>query len=450
MELDKFVQSPFFNQREDLTQLYHYLQDCLTVHRVIPTKKQAFRHLYGDEAYNDHRVRVAMSLLSKLAEKFLFTQEVLSDEIAMKTKLLSIYRQRQLRKHFKYTLRDAEALQEKSPYRNADYHEHQFTLRLESYQFKAPRQRISDLNLQKAIGYLDTVYISRKLRQICLALSHQAVYRTEYDLGLIEALLEHIKNQRLLTIPAISIYYYAYHAISNPNETTHFNAFKEILLDAAPLFPLEEQRDLFLLAINFCMRSYNEGNPLYLNDLLELYQEGLEQRYLFTNGVLSHFTFRNIVTLGLILKEYEWVERFIHNYCMHLSSEYRNGIFSFCLARLEYSRRNYSEALALLQQSEYKDLLLNLSAKTVMLKIYYETGEFNLLDSHLQAMQIFLRRKKVMAYHQENYLNLLRFTKKLLEIKPYDKAAKAMIKQQIEEAKAIAERVWLLEQLADI
>lgn len=448
-ELDRFIQSPFFNQREDVVKFFQYLHECMTVHRVIPDKQQAHRFLYQDAAYDDHRVRVVMSLLLKLIEKFLVTQEFLSDDIQVKTRLLKIFRQRQLRKHFESTLREVETLQEKKPDRNADYFEHQFMIRHESYQFKVSRQRIGDLDLQLAIGDLDTAYLSRKLRQVCLALSHQAVYKTEYSLGLVDELLHYIAAKKLLDIPAISIYYHAYHAIINPDHAEAFAIFKQTLLANAPFFPPEEQRDLFLLAVNFCMRSYNEGNPAYLKDLFVLYQEGLEQGYLLSNGQLSRFTFRNIVTLGLILREYHWVEQFINDYQLYLPIDYRSSMHSFCLARLEYSRQNFDIALQLLQHSNYKDLLLNLSAKTVMLKIFYEMDEFDLLDSHLQAMHIFLRRKKIMAYHQENYQNLLRFTKKLLELKPYDEAARIEMRKQIQEIRAVAERAWLLERLAE-
>ena len=193
---------------------------------------------------------------------------------------------------------------------------------MEAYQNAAPRARISALNLQSIANNLDISYISKKLRQVCLSISHQRVYKTEYHFGLLEELLEYIEQQDLLRYPAISIYYYSYHALSNPKEGAHFQRFKNSVLEHADLFPEEETRDLYLLAINYCVKKYNEGEPDYLEDQFELYQVGLEKKHLLTNGVISRFTYRNAVTMGLILKQYDWVEAFIYQHRITLEKDY--------------------------------------------------------------------------------------------------------------------------------
>ena len=99
------------------------------------------------------------------------------------------------------------------------------------------------------------------------------------------------------------------------------------------------------------------------------------------------------------------------------------------------------------QKAEYKDLMLSLAAKMLQLKIFFELQEFDLLESHLQAIRAFIRRKKVMGYHRENYLNTVHFTQKLLESNAFDKPARAALRREIEETKAVAEKEWLLEQV---
>ena len=149
------------------------------------------------------------------------------------------------------------------------------------------------------------------------------------------------------------------------------------------------------------------------------------------------------------MRDLEWVERFVHQYRPFLKEEHREGLFSFNLARLEYQRRDLGKALQLLQRAEYKDLLLNLAAKTLQLKIFYELQEFDLLESHLQAIRTFIRRKKVMGYHRENYLNTVHFTQKLLETNLFDKNAKATLRREIEDTKALAEKEWLMKMIHD-
>ncbi len=446
-EAENFVRSPFFNKRKDLIVLYEYLRECLFIHRVVPDKTQAFRELYPEEPYDDHRIRMAMSLLYKLLEKYLVCQELLKDELQVKTRLVKTFRKRQLDKHFEAAKKDAQSSLHKYPYRDVSFYESSYALQLEVFQQTASRKRISDFNLQNLSNDLDINYIATKLKQVCVLISHQTVYKTEYHFGLLEPLLQYIEQEQLTAVPVIAIYYHCYCALTQEDHGPHFHNFRNLITQHRDQFPQEEMRDLFLLAINFCLRDYNAGNRAYLKDLFELYQEGLDQAYLLTNGLISRFTYRNIVTLGLIQKEYDWVESFLNEYQFKLEKSYQESMYSFCLARLEYSRQNYGEALQLLQKSEYEDLLLNLSAKTVVLKIYFATEEFDALDAHLEAMNTFIRRKKVMGYHRENYRQLIRLTRKILELQPYDQEGKRALQQKIQETKSVAEKEWLLEQL---
>ena len=83
----------------------------------------------------------------------------------------------------------------------------------------------------------------------------------------------------------------------------------------------------------------------------------------------------------------------------------------------------------------------------MLLKIYFELKEFTLLESHLDTMKVFIRRKKVIGYHQTNYLNIVRFTKKILTTNLFDKSKKTKLREEIENEKILTEKEWLLEQL---
>ena len=93
------------------------------------------------------------------------------------------------------------------------------------------------LNLQQVQENLDIAYITSKLRQSCFLLSHQNIYRKEYDFGMLPQMLTYIEQQSLLDIPAISVYYYCYHALVSPKEYNYFEKFKELMFQHQSLFP---------------------------------------------------------------------------------------------------------------------------------------------------------------------------------------------------------------------
>lgn len=443
----RFVQSPFFNQREDVVRLYDYLSECLWEHRVIPDKEQAFARLFGEAEYDDHRMRVLMSFLLKLLEQYFQYETQTENEAENGLALARAYRRRRLPRHFRRCLRAARATGEKGTRRNAGYLSWRYRLQAEEYQFEASRKRAGDFNLPAIARSLDAYFLSAKLRQACLALSHQAVYRASYPLGLLDELIAFLDGNELLELPAVAIYYHGYRALSEKGTGGHFRKFKQLLFEQEKLFPPEEQQDLFLLGINFCTKRYNEGDDSQLRSQLELYERGLKQGLFVQDGQLSRFTYRNIVTLGLILKEYGWVEKFLYQYKEKLPKEHREGMFSFCLARLEYSRRHYGQALQLLQQASFREPLLLLSARAITIKIFYELGETGPMEAQMEALRAFLRRKKAVAYHRENYANMLKYLRRLVELPPGDRKAREALKQEVLAEGALAERAWLLEQL---
>jgi hypothetical protein len=119
------------------------------------------------------------------------------------------------------------------------------------------------------------------------------------------------------------------------------------------------------------------------------------------------------------------------------------------MANIFYAKQQYQDALDALRYVDSDDHLSNLFAKTLMLKIYFETKQDRLLDSHLDAMQVYLTRKKIIGYHKTNYSNIVRYTRKLMRLNPYDKNAKNKLAKNIRDEKLLPDRDWLLKQVAE-
>ncbi len=445
-ELSKWVRSPFFNQQESVSRLFDYLRECHQMLKMIPTKKQAFGVIFPKQDYEDVRLRLLMSDLLKLIEKYLVHADYFNDTIKARIRLAAIYRRRKLPNQFERTSRSIQRQQEQWPFRDANYYYDSYREQLEQFHFASTTKPAGELQFQRMSNTLDLAFLAFKLRQSCLQLSQETVYKSREDSGFPIELLHYIE-QHYLQEPVILIYYHCYLSLSRPEAEGDFHQFRDLLHQHQTIFTDTELRDLYLFAINFCIRRINNGEHQYYKEVLQLYKEGLARAYLIENGQLSRFAYHNIATAGLRSGEYSWVEQFIHDYRHVLERRYQDSSFSFNIARLEYSRKNYKPALELLQKSNYKDLLLNLPAKIVLLKIYFELDEFSLLDSHLEAMKMFIRRKKVIGYHQTNYLNIIQFTKKLMTVNPYDKADRQRLRNQIESEEILTEREWLLEQL---
>jgi hypothetical protein len=119
------------------------------------------------------------------------------------------------------------------------------------------------------------------------------------------------------------------------------------------------------------------------------------------------------------------------------------------MARLYFEQNDYDSAMPLLVQTDFDDILLNLNAKTLLVKMYYELLEFDTLENLLESMRTYLHRKDV-GYHEPLFKNMIKLTRKLVRVNPYDKNEKAKLKKEIENTNPLRERTWLLEQLEGV
>jgi tetratricopeptide (TPR) repeat protein len=146
--------------------------------------------------------------------------------------------------------------------------------------------------------------------------------------------------------------------------------------------------------------------------------------------------------------EFEWAEQFLQDFKKYLPARERENLFKYNLAMFYFRRNDYPKAMQLLQEVTLKDVLHNLDARRVLMRIYYELGEFDALDSLLESFKIFLHRQKDLSYHRQSYLNLIKFVKKLLQTNLLDKKEREILRGQILETTELTERDWLLGQLA--
>lgn len=441
-EFGKFVRSPFFNGRQQPILLWEYLDGCRRAGQ-LPQDAEAAALL--NKVEHGLKMRQACSSLLALLERYLAYREKFQDEGRAKIRLAAAYRKRNLGKHFNITLREARQSREHQPWRHADYFHDLHLVEWEQYQYDTSAKRTDSFNLQVTSDLMDTAFVARKLRLACLAASHQTVFKTEYEIGLLEAVLRYCETKQWLETPAVGLYFFCYKFQTEPAAAEqHFERFRGLLAAHAQVLPPDELRTLYLLAINFGIKRTNELRQGWATATLELYRGALALGLLLENGRMSRFAYNNIIAVALRVGELDWVEKFILEHKSLLERQWRDVAASLGLARVAYARGDYKTALLNLQRSDYKDLINNLTAKTLQLKIYYETGEFDTLESHLASMRTYIRRHTSIGYQRTNYGKIVRYTQQLMALDVKKEPAVAALRRAIEAEEILTEKEWFL------
>ncbi|GAB4493524.1 MAG: hypothetical protein OHK0019_17690 [Saprospiraceae bacterium] len=448
-DIHKWLQSPAHNQRQDVIKLFDYLDKHLSGADEMLEKEQAWKYIFPGQPYDDAYMRQVMYFLLKAIEEYLVFTYYTSDGIRHQLALSRIYRRRNLDKAYKQAHRlGLEKLQEQ-PLRNDFYLLNKYFFEQVEYEYRMNITQNAPVNLQETADALEKWFLEERLRISKDMLAHQSIYqKINYDHGLLEESLIYAGTKDLLQEPAIGVYFYAYMAFTNTDKEHYFDELERRIHTQTDYFNRSEVRTLYLAALNYCTVKVNQGNLDYCRRALKFYHIGIEKEFLLENNMITRYTFGNAVAFALKVGEFEWAEQFIERFQRHLDEKERNSIVNFNLARLYSGKGDYGKAQQLLTKFEYDDVVLNLEAKTMLLKIYYEEAEYDAIESLLDSMRTYLHRKDAISpIHRLLYKNFLSLMRKLVQLNPYSTAQKENLRKLIVDTNPLPGKEWFFKQL---
>jgi len=437
-----FLDAPFFNKRRDVKALFnHWLKEKKRSH--LPEKYWVL--IFPEQAFSVSAWNLLTSRLLKLLEAYFVIQELRKDNVQKQFYLAQAYRKRQQEVLLKRALRVAEHALEKQSFRHTIYLQQKYDLSNLQYDYIDGLNRNKRTNLQEVSDNLDTYFLASKLKKACFTLMRESLTKEKYNIALVAEVIHYIdENPSYLNIPAIAVYYYCYQAILPVNDDSALEQFRAIIFKYQKHFPATEIRDIYTFVINLLIRKLNGGAVFLAEEIFKLYVQSLEQGYLMENGVLLESTYGNISSLATLLKKYAWTKKFIETYRPFLNPEFQEPIYRLSLGKLYYAKNEYKKSLQQLILVESKTTHLHLGTRTVQLKIYYETEEFDLLENLLDSLRVYLKRAKGIAYIRTHYNNLLTFSRQLLKLPIMNKKERRDFRQRIVDAEVFAEKDWFL------
>lgn len=443
----KWLYSPIHNEHKGVQQIFQFLDSRQDWTRTTLQRQRLWEYLSPHLLYDDGRLRYLLSLSLDVLTEFMTYYTAKEQRLDWQNRTVRYLAERKLPKLAKKEIQKAQRLAAQH-YPDADLHYQQFELEQWQFELEGTQNRTRNTNIGAIAEHATLFFVHTTLRYACIAFSHHTIKNTEYTLPMLDAVLQEVEQhpERYQNQPLILLYYHAYFALKG--DETHFRVLDEYRQTCQKWMQHRERLDMTLAGINYCIRQINTGNMNYLRPAWEWYKTGLEERLLLDNNTLSLFSYTNVVAIGVKIGEFDWVERFLKEYSSYLPTEHQLHYQSYNSAKLCFAKGELEKAMDYLTQTEYTDLLLNLESKVLLLKIYYEAAYYDALDALLNSFRIFLGRKtKVLTpSRKENYRNLIRLTKQLMNLQP-NPEARTKLRTAIENTYPLAERVWLLAQL---
>ncbi len=437
--------SPFFNKNNKLIVLYAIIEASPQEDGDV-LKQQVHEALFPGTPYDDLVIRHLCSKLLKKAEELLVHYGYQQQPTKNQLGTTALYADKQLDLHYASANRQLEKQIEAEEEPKLD----DYQLLIAHTQIKerfAEQQesRRQSTQLQQLNDHIDKYYFLAKLKLACSTASYQRVFKQQYDVHLIDELLQ-LADTIYKNDDLIRLYSLAYRTLGDGDAEKAFKQLKKGLADTPKAHP-NELRDLHTLAQNFCIRQVNSGAEAYFKQLFDLYKISLEQELILHDATQFPPAFKNMVSVALRLKEVKWVEKFIKHYSQYLEEESRDDHLNYNLARLNFELGRYEKVGELIMQMPFNDLFITLNARMLQIKASVELAEDQLALSLIDSFRQFLQRRKKLGYHQRNFLNNIRYTKRIIYLSNKEKDRNEL-RKRIEQEEQLTERRWLLGKLA--
>ncbi|MDX2285514.1 MAG: hypothetical protein NW241_15210, partial [Bacteroidia bacterium] len=251
-----------------------------------------------------------------------------------------------------------------------------------------------------AMTALDEVFLLSKLRDACGLLSRANVFAGEPDIRLLDAALEEASGPAYSSHTLIQVYLAGVRMLQPAPEPGAAARLRQLLDTAGPAIPESEQRNLYAMLLNAAIKRLNQGEAGAGQEVFSLYAILLERNLLLENGFLPASHFKNIVAIGVRLREFSRTETFIGTYSRQLPPGEQESAQAYNLAYLAFAQGAYRQVLRLLSRSDWSDPYYQLDARVLLLKTCYELQDFEAVEYHLGSLRIFLRRQRRISAYQ--------------------------------------------------
>jgi hypothetical protein len=431
----------YTEDQKDLSRIVQYL-----FHNEYTNGKDLYKAVFNGKTHNEKQLRNAFYTLNKYVERIIALRYVEEDAAVNNYILMRHCAQYNLSKEYNgylQKLKQKTALPESS---NLLFSYLSQKVHLE-YLEEKKRQFIQE-ELIKKDQLLDAYYFKEKLWNLFEMDVYKNIYHFEYTPNL----SEHI--QRI----DISSFHFAKSSLQflklllmmmeQFEDDNHFQKALKLLEETYENIPAKDLRLYYIAVINYAIKKFNTGKKEYLKELFRIYTLQIKHDVLLNEkNYLEPYAYKNITTIALQNKEFVWVKNFMEEYSNFLPKEEKENAYQYNLANYYYFTGNYKQCLRLLQTVQFTDVYYNIDARSIILKIYFEEKEWNLLHDHSFAFRAFiLRQKEISEHHKKGYLNLIKWTNKLSSA-VFDTKKKKWINDKISAEKNIRELKWLMEQI---
>ena len=446
-ELNRFVQFRFPRMRGDVLQGLNTFRKNQS---GSTTRKNIHKWLYPEKPFDDKVIRYLLTDINKVVLEYFSFKQLTKQPQKQQSLLLQELSDRKCKSAFEKTYNQELNRAEKLEHVDSDALHYRYEL----YSIKAKEElssgkRSSDVFEESSL-FLDLYFVAKKLQISAEKINLNFILKKEWNDPFLKTIIEQIDNGLFNDSPYIKLYRSIVQSLTEPENEAVFETLKTEIPSLIKRLSGSELSDLYQYLLNYCIRRINAGRLIFQDELLAVYQGALEHGALLTNGNISQWDFKNVVTIALRTGNVDYAREFIHSYKQALPISQRTNALAYNLANLHFSEKNFRSAISQLQKVDLDDVFYRLDARSILLKSYFELDDSDALHYHATAFRSFLNRnRKISDQQRKLYLNLIKHTLSLSR-SAGEKSALQAIQKRITQNPNVADLSWLEAKITEI
>jgi len=400
-----FLSSPYFNNSPLILKIFDSVKkEYPNFTGKLLQSETMFKKLYPSEEFKETRIQNLYSEFGKLLREFLGYELINENKNELDTYIAealshkSLYSQSNKLVYKKFSELKDGLFEPDSPFHML----YRFNYSL-IHNLDYTRQQHTDEYLEannRTTEFLITFFM-RDFYSLCLAYHiNREIFGDKWKDESITDIADMIDTKKLFAFledtknpytSYIKVFYYLYDFTKNKAAPEDYILLKTEMLKIIDKVPKNDALFFIARAIQIILSKIIPVDRTYYKEIFELSNLFCSLN-IFPNHVLKNFgagPFRDMFTVAVILKEYDWAENFAKEYSQFLSDDIRENELNFCMGNISFKRGKYHESLSYFNKLDLIDIIEKINVRFYYMMNYIELKAYENALSSLNTIRQF-------------------------------------------------------------
>jgi len=263
-------------------------------------------------------------------------------------------------------------------------------IRQESVHFDSMEEELTDF------------YAINKLRIICERINRSEILNSDNDAPSFQDEVEYLKSSSDSIF--VNIYYQLYQLL-NKDQYSRFVIINEEIEKLSSTVNSETIKEVHVHLMNYCIRKINERKLEYAEQFIS-YSKLLDSNgILLDQNIMSIGRFKNILVVCYIIDDPTWAKYIIDKYSDYLQETKDINRQEFLLlnkAILALWQNEFDKCINYIHNFQsssmyHKDVYYKIACDKLLLKVFFEKGEFDSLVNKISVLIVYIRNRKKLS-----------------------------------------------------